>query len=50
MKTITITCTWESTHEIEVPDDFEVPDSLDGFPPEVLDEIDSSTASLVDWK
>jgi hypothetical protein len=50
VKTITITCTWRSTHEIEVPDDFVVPSTLSGFPPEVLDEIDSHTAELVDWE
>jgi hypothetical protein len=51
MKTITITCTWESTHEIEVPDDFEMSDSrLSDFPPEALEEMKPTTAELVDWE
>lgn len=50
MKTITITCTWRSTHEVEVPDDFEVPAYLSDFPPDVLDEMTSHTAELVDWE
>lgn len=49
MKTITIECTWRSTHEVEVPDDFEVTGDLSDFPPEVLDEITPVNAELVDW-
>lgn len=50
MKTITITCTWRSTHDVEVPDDFEVTGNLGDFPPDVLDEMTSENAELVDWE
>jgi len=51
VKTITITCTWETTHEVEVPDDFVVPSTLSGFPEDVLDEMRcDGTESLVDWR
>lgn len=49
MKTITVTATWRSTHDVEVPDDFTDTGSLSDFPAEALDEIDSHTAELVDW-
>lgn len=49
MKTITVTCTWRSTHEVEVPDDFTDTGHLDDFPPEALEEITASTAELTDW-
>lgn len=50
MKTITIRCTWESVHDIEVPDDFEVPTRLSAFPEDALEEMSSHTAELVDWE
>lgn len=50
MKTITVTCTWQSTHDIEVPDDFTVPATLDGFPKDALEEMTAQTAELVDWE
>lgn len=50
MKEITITCTWRSTHAVEVEDDFEVPSNLSDFPDDVLEELTSDTASLVDWE
>jgi len=50
MKEVEITCTWESVHRIEVPDDWEVPDTLNGFPPEALEQIKSDTAALTDWR
>jgi len=49
MKEITITCTWQSSHAIEVPDDFEVPDTLSGFPADALEQMTPLTAELVDW-
>ena len=49
-KIVTITCTWRSVHEIEVPEDWEVPDELSGFPPEALEEMTAHTAELVDWE
>lgn len=49
MKTVTITCEWRSTHVVEVPDDFVIPNTLDGFPDDVLEELTSNTAELVDW-
>lgn len=50
MKTITITATWKSYHEVEVPDDFVVPSNLSDFPEDVLEEITSDVATLVDWE
>jgi len=51
-KTITVQCTWESLHDVEVPADFDCfeVDSLDSFPPGVADQLTSHTASLVDWE
>lgn len=49
-KEITIHCKWESTHVVEVPDDFVVPDNLTDFPADVLEELTSENASLVDWE
>jgi len=49
MKTVRIACTWRTTHEIEVPDDWEVPSTLDGFSDEALEDIDSHAAELIDW-
>ena len=49
-KEITIRCKWESSHTVEVPDDFTVPSTLAEFPDDVLDELTSDTAELVDWE
>lgn len=49
-KEITVTATWSSQHTVEVPDDFEVPESLSDFPPDVLEQITSDVAELVDWE
>jgi hypothetical protein len=49
MKTITVECTWKSTHEVEVPDDFEDTGHLDDFPAEALQDMTAHTAELVDW-
>lgn len=49
MKTITVWCTWESRHEIEVPDDFQDTGHLTDFPKEALEELSSHTAALIDW-
>lgn len=49
MKEVTITCEWRSTHVVEVPDDFKVPDTLSEFPDDVLEELASDTAELTDW-
>jgi hypothetical protein len=46
VKTIEIRCRWESTHAVEVPDDYEFGGGLDS---EWADQVDASTASLVDW-
>jgi hypothetical protein len=47
---IEITVRWETVHRIEVPKGWSpVNKTLDEFPPHVLDEIDSSTATIVDW-
>ena len=49
-ETITITVTWESTHQIEVPAGWRPTDRLDDFPPGVLNEVTPDTAELVDWR
>lgn len=49
MKTVTVECTWRSTHYVEVPDDFEDTGCLDKIPEEILVEMTSETAELVDW-
>lgn len=49
MKTITVHATWRSTHQIEVPDDFEDTGHLDDFDEEALEEITSQGAELTDW-
>lgn len=49
-KVVTITATWRSRHPLEVPDDWEVPNTLDGFTEDQLEEITSHTAELVDWE
>lgn len=47
MKTMWITATWETSHEIEVPDDYEWDGrSIDA---EWADQVDATCASLVDW-
>lgn len=49
MKTVTVECTWKSTHDIEVPDDFADTGHLDDFPAEALEEMTASAAELTDW-
>jgi hypothetical protein len=49
VKTITVHATWRSTHQIEVPDDFEDTGHLDDFDEEALEEITSQGAELTDW-
>lgn len=48
-KEIRINATWHSTHWLEVPDDFEVSSNLNDWPDDVLEQITSDTAELVDW-
>jgi len=48
-KEITITCEWRSTHVVEVPDDFTIPDTLSGFPEDILEELTANNAELLDW-
>jgi hypothetical protein len=50
VKELRVECTWVSTHVITVPDDFEIPSTLSGFPPEALEEMKPTTAELMDWK
>lgn len=50
MKTITVECTWRSTHEVGVPDDFTDTGHLDDFPEDALEEMDSHAAELTDWR
>lgn len=46
---ITITCTWESSHAVQVPKGWRPTHRLDDFPDSVLEQIKSDTAQLVDW-
>jgi hypothetical protein len=46
MKTVDVTCTWRSTTRVEVPDGYEFDGGLD---PAWADQVDPSTAELVDW-
>lgn len=50
MKRVTIRMKWENTVEVEVPDDFEVPANLTDMPADVLEQMDSLGAELVDWE
>lgn len=50
MKTVTVTCTWQSSHEVEVPDDFTDTGHLSDFPLGVLDALSAHTAELTDWE
>lgn len=49
MKSLTINCRWESNHTVEVPDDFELPESLHDWPQDILDQVDTLGAMLTDW-
>jgi hypothetical protein len=49
VKTIHVTASWRSHHELEVPDDFQDTGDLNDFPTEALDEITADAAELVDW-
>lgn len=40
---------WRTRHEIEVPDDWVMPATLDGFPEDALDQMTSANAELIDW-
>lgn len=46
MKELRITCTWRSTHTVEVPDDYQPGGTLDE---EWADQVDATTAELTDW-
>jgi hypothetical protein len=50
VKTIVVTCRWESQHEVEVPDDFADTGHLSDFPDSARDEMTSGAAELVDWE
>ena len=47
MQTISVEVTWESLHDIEVPDSYKPGDDI---PIIWLAGVKSHTASLVDWK
>jgi hypothetical protein len=49
MRAVTVTCTWTSVHDIEVPDDFADTGRLSDFSAEALEQMDSHTAELTDW-
>jgi hypothetical protein len=47
VKELHVTCTWRSSHVVEVPDDYEGGSTLDD---EWADQVDSQIAELVDWE
>lgn len=49
-KIVRVTFTWKSDHDLEVPEDWKVPSTLDGFGEEALEEVSSHNAELVDWR
>ena len=48
MRAVHVTATWRSTVEIEVPNDLEECDLME-LPEDLLDQVDTSGAELVDW-
>jgi hypothetical protein len=50
MKLVTIRITWETEHEFEVPNDWQIPRTLDGFTEEQVNEMTSGNAHLADWE
>lgn len=50
MKRVSLEVTWRSTHSFEVEDEWRVPNTLDGFTQEQLEEMTSQNAELVDWE
>jgi len=49
MKIVQVTCTWKSTHAVEVPDDFTDTGCLEDFPAQALEEMTPAAAELTDW-
>lgn len=50
MKEVTVRSTWRATSVIEVPDDFVVTQDINEWPEDLLEQVDSSGAELVDWE
>jgi hypothetical protein len=51
MKKVTIESTWFTAITVEVEDDVEInDDNFQDWPQEVLEQVTSQTADLVDWK
>lgn len=50
MREVRVTATWRSTHIFEVDDDWEVPNTLDGFDEDQLEELTPVASELVDWE
>ncbi len=48
MRKVTVKCTWESYHTIEVEDDFDL--EFKDWPDDMGDLVTSQTADLVDWE
>ena len=46
-KTITVVCTWESSHEVEVPADYVPTGGLDA---EWIEDATAHIAELTDWE
>lgn len=49
MKEVTIHMVWNNSVTVEVDDDFTVPGTLNEFPEDVLEQMDTQGASLVAW-
>lgn len=51
MKTVTIVSTWRASISVEVEDDVDIrDDNFSDWPDDVLDQVDSQVAELVDWE
>ena len=48
MKTIIVLCEWKSTHEIDVPDEWDAFE--DDLPESAFDAMDPHTAELMDYE
>lgn len=46
---IVIDCTWRASVRVEVPTGWRPGGTLNDWPDEVLDQVDTTDAELVDW-
>ena len=45
----TVTFIWKGTYDLPDEMDGQIPSTLSEFPPEFLEEVNPTTAELVDW-